>query len=74
MHFIRGAGSHGMRGMVPARSMKQWAPEGMRGHVQHPVLVRPLLEVSREQTVRHCREIKVSPILDESNSDMSFFP
>ncbi len=73
MHFIRGAGSHGMRGMLPARSMKQWAPDGMRGQVQHPVLVRPLLEVSREQTVRHCRDINVSPFMDESNSDISFF-
>ncbi len=73
MHIIRGAGLHGMRGMLPARSMKQWAPEDIREQDQHPVLVRPLLEISREQTVRHCIDIDVSPTQDKSNYDLSFF-
>ena len=59
MHVIRGSGLSGLRGM-----------EGVsRGHSNtgNPVLVRPLLGVTREETVDYCRELKLEPRHDESN-------
>ena len=59
MHVIRGSGLSGLRGM-----------EGVsRSHSNtgNPVLVRPLLGVTREETVDYCRELKLEPRHDESN-------
>jgi tRNA(Ile)-lysidine synthase len=70
MHFLRGAGASGLRGMLPKTSMDEWVgvPEG-----KGKWLVRPLLEITREQTVAHCRGQGLEPIHDPSNEDLSYF-
>lgn len=69
MHFLRGAGPSGLRGMLPLTRMDDWAgiPEaaGM-------VLIRPLLGITRDQTQAHCAAIDLEPREDKSNLDMSF--
>ena len=60
MHLVRGTGLTGLAGMRPSSS---WP---LPGH-EHLLLVRPLLEVSRGDTERYCREEGVSPCLDVTN-------
>ena len=61
MHLVRGAGTRGLRGMQPVGAWKS-AP----GHTQLTV-VRPLLEVSHEQTEAYCRAHELQPRSDSSN-------
>jgi len=69
MHWLRGAGPEGLRGMLPATDLAVWAkgapPRSLR-------LVRPLLELRREDTEAYCREAGWKPRRDESNLDLSF--
>ncbi|MBN1179885.1 MAG: tRNA lysidine(34) synthetase TilS [Anaerolineae bacterium] len=77
MHFLRGAGPAGLRGMLPAtplahyRLSKQIAefplPDVM------PVLVRPLLETSRAEVERYCAEQGLEACFDRSNLDTTYF-
>jgi len=63
MHLIRGAGIRGLRGLQP-RS-KWLSPEhGL-------TIVRPLLEISREETVRYCQNHHLIPRIDTSNLSLS---
>jgi tRNA(Ile)-lysidine synthase len=58
MHIIRGSGTEGLAAM-PARS--PW-PFG-----KGPDIVRPLLELRREDTLRYCRESGIEPRIDSTN-------
>jgi len=60
MHLVRGSGLTGLAGMRPSSS---WPFPGR----DDLLLVRPLLEVSREETERYCREEDLSPCLDVTN-------
>lgn len=65
MHFLRGAGSAGLRGM-PHRSLPNpWSTT--------LPLVRPLLGFWREEVLAYCEENALQPIADESNQDRRFF-
>jgi tRNA(Ile)-lysidine synthase len=64
MHFVRGTGLAGLRGMLPVTGLPD-APEYL--------LVRPLLSVTRREVERYCREHELSPLYDPSNEDLSFF-
>jgi tRNA(Ile)-lysidine synthase len=70
MHFLRGAGPSGLRGILPDTKLTDWVdiPQGEKIH-----LVRPLLEIRRSQTEEFCRELKLLPVEDPSNKDPSFF-
>jgi len=70
MHFLRGAGPSGLRGILPDTRLSDWVdiPEGEGIH-----LIRPLLEIRRSQTEQVCDELKLEPIQDPSNADPSFF-
>ena len=59
MHVVRGSGLTGLRGME-AVSRREIA--GVE-----TTLLRPLLSVSREETVEYCRASGLRPRLDESN-------
>jgi tRNA(Ile)-lysidine synthase len=67
MHFLRGAGPEGLRGMLPLTSMDDWVdvPDG-KG-IQ---LVRPLLEIARSQTIAYCEANGLTPVQDPSNQDL----
>jgi tRNA(Ile)-lysidine synthase len=69
MHILRGAGVHGLRGMLPRTPLAEWAePAGAEGMV----LIRPLLSTWRSQTEAHCRAAALRPRRDATNDDMAF--
>ncbi len=65
MHFLRGAGLAGLSGMTYRKVMPIWDAE--------IPLVRPLLDVWREDVERYLSEKGVTPRFDESNLDRTYF-
>lgn len=71
MHLLRGAGTSGLRGLepcspIPCRSCQPAA-------INHQILaIRPLLDVTREETMHYCREHRLEPRIDSSNLSLSF--
>ena len=63
MHLIRGAGTRGMRGLQP---YTEW-PSKTGGLM----VIRPLLEVSHDETEGYCRRHRLAPRLDASNLSLS---
>lgn len=59
LHLVRGSGLAGLRGMAP---LSRQVLDG-RG----VVLVRPMLEVTRQETLAYCQALGLSPRQDESN-------
>lgn len=72
MHFLRGAGLAGLRGMPYQLPMdnSQFRTGGSRLPI---VLVRPLLDVPRSEVEAYCKEHGLAPRLDASNTDTTFF-
>jgi tRNA(Ile)-lysidine synthase len=64
MHLIRGTGTRGLRGLSP---ITKWHPtrEGLS-------IIRPLLEVSRQETEQYCRDHKLETMIDKSNTSPDF--
>jgi tRNA(Ile)-lysidine synthetase-like protein len=75
MHFLRGAGLAGLRGMLPATPITDYRL--LEPFIQHPVsgvqLVRPLLEVPRAEIERYCADQGLTPRFDRSNLDTTYF-
>jgi len=65
MHFLRGSGTRGLRGMSMHFLPHPWS-------VTIP-LVRPLLTTSREEILKYCEEQHLEPSHDSSNQDINFF-
>jgi tRNA(Ile)-lysidine synthase len=59
MHLIRGSGTRGMRGLLP---INHWTSSA--GSL---TIIRPLLELSREDTTSYCRRHHLQPRTDASN-------
>ncbi len=57
LHIIRGTGTRGLAGLQPV---------AQRGPV---IVIRPLLDVTREETVTYCRRHRLQPRLDPTNLD-----
>jgi tRNA(Ile)-lysidine synthase len=65
MHFIRGAGLSGLKGMEYRTVLPVFDTE--------IPLVRPLLSLWRRETESYCREHNLEPHIDVSNTDTAFF-
>jgi tRNA(Ile)-lysidine synthase len=65
MHFLRGAGLPGLSGMDPRRTLAAYESE--------IPLVRPLLEVWREEIEVYVAEAGLEPRMDISNRDTTYF-
>jgi tRNA(Ile)-lysidine synthase len=63
MHLIRGSGTRGLRGLQPS-TLWQSGEESF-------IIVRPLLEISHQETEGYCRQHKLTPRLDASNLSLS---
>jgi tRNA(Ile)-lysidine synthase len=63
MHLIRGTGTGGLRGLQPINSWQTGA-----GII---TVVRPLLDVTRQETFEYCRRYRLRPRLDVSNFSLS---
>ncbi|MDP2931838.1 MAG: tRNA lysidine(34) synthetase TilS [Chloroflexota bacterium] len=59
MHLVRGTGTRGLRGLQPEVTW-QMGDDKL-------TVVRPLLSVTRDETVAYCREHRLEPRLDTSN-------
>jgi len=65
MHLIRGSGTRGLRGLLP---FNRWLyPDGVIN------IIRPLLELTREETAAYCRQHNLKPRTDTSNLSMEPF-
>jgi tRNA(Ile)-lysidine synthase len=65
IHVLRGAGLQGLSGMA---SVSPWPLPGQ----EDLTLVRPLLCLSRADTVAYCRASGLAPVADESNDSDAF--
>jgi tRNA(Ile)-lysidine synthase len=65
MHFLRGAGLSGLRGM-PLRAL----PNAWSRAIP---LVRPLLSTWRAEVLAYCAEHGLEPVFDSTNQDQAFF-
>lgn len=92
MHWLRGSGLAGLRGMLPVtplaeyRLIEDWgvssgqssalghnAPSELPSNVGLPVLVRPLLNVTRCEIEAYCQQHNLHPRIDRSNLDTTYF-
>lgn len=72
MHFLRGAGLAGLRGMLPKAPLSVYRLlEGQTGAALS--LVRPLLETPRTEVEAYCAEHGLRPRFDRSNLDTTYF-
>jgi tRNA(Ile)-lysidine synthase len=63
MHLVRGTGTRGLRGLQPRA---EWQSSG-----SSLTIIRPLLQVSREETASYCQDNKLMPRIDASNLSLS---
>lgn len=87
MHFLRGSGPAGLRGMLPATPItdyrmlelprtKDAGGKKQDSCILHPascIIIRPLLEVERADIERYCAEHGLQPRFDRSNLDTTYF-
>jgi tRNA(Ile)-lysidine synthase len=62
MHVIRGSGTRGLRGILPT------SQRTTSGH--KITIIRPLLELTREETVNYCLENRLKPRTDAGNASL----
>jgi tRNA(Ile)-lysidine synthase len=63
LHLIRGTGTRGLKGLQPSTEWKS-----KTGSI---TIIRPLLEVSREETEDYCQSHELKPRTDASNVSLS---
>jgi len=82
MHFLRGAGLAGLRGMLPLTPLTDYRL--LDPFLQTPIpdprppvstlqLIRPLLEISRREIEHYCADHDLTPRFDRSNLDTTYF-
>ncbi len=78
MHFLRGSGLAGLRGMLPLaplteyRLLEPFLPPPVTGQ-RLPVLIRPLLQTPRAAVEAYCSQHDLQPRFDRSNLDTTYF-
>ena len=65
MHFLRGCGLAGLRGMMPLSVDHPWK--------SRIPLIRPLLKCRKVEILAYCSEKKLDFVEDKSNRDLTFF-
>jgi len=63
MHLIRGTGTRGLRGLQPS---SRWQSVG-----NSLTIIRPLLQISRQETEGYCQQHQLVPRFDASNLSLS---
>lgn len=70
MHFLRGSGLAGLRGMQPR---SKWPTINSQTAMGNLCLIRPLLFVTRREILDYCAMHGLAPRFDRSNEDTTFF-
>jgi tRNA(Ile)-lysidine synthase len=77
MHWLRGAGLAGLRGMLPATRLTDLrllqAQQDRDADQADLWLVRPLLDTERSDIERYCRAHNLVPRFDRSNLDTTYY-
>lgn len=76
MHWIRGAGLAGLRGMLPSTALADYRLLGGQSSPEPRValrLIRPLLEVPRVEIEAYCDYYELESRFDRSNLDKTYF-
>jgi len=75
MHWLRGSGLAGLRGMLPLTDLEEMRLEA--AWPDHPPLdlqlIRPLLEIPRAEIEAYCLEHELKPRFDRSNLDTTYY-
>jgi len=75
MHWLRGAGLAGLRGMLPLTQLSEMRLEA--AWPDHPPLdlqlIRPLLETPRAEVETYCWQHGLKPRFDRSNLDTTYY-
>ena len=72
MHILRGTGTSGLRGLEPCSPFPFCHSEPKAKNLGL-VVIRPLLNVTRKETLNYCQEHQLKPRIDSSNLSLSFF-
>jgi len=74
MHILRGTGITGLCGLASC-SPVAYDSQGtsMRAKQSNLLVIRPLLNITREETTSYCQEHQLNPRIDSSNLSPSFF-
>jgi tRNA(Ile)-lysidine synthase len=77
MHWLRGSGLAGLRGMLPLTLLGDYrlleGNAGLPSFSPHLRLIRPLLEVTRAEIEAYCDYYRLEPRFDRSNLDTTYF-
>jgi tRNA(Ile)-lysidine synthase len=83
MHILRGTGITGLCGLAPCspmaydsqRTSLPASPLSLRAPTRRGnlLVIRPLLDIMREETASYCQEHQLEPRIDSSNLSPSFF-
>jgi tRNA(Ile)-lysidine synthase len=87
MHFLRGSGLSGLRGMLPKMRIAELrlrsAPVGIRNYdsafrlpnseLKDIFLIRPFLETPRSAIEEYCAQYDLHPRIDSTNADTTYF-
>ncbi len=71
MHILRGSGISGLRGLSPCSPMPP-CRSGLQVKALGLLVIRPLLDVTRQETLSYCGEHQLAPHADSSNICRSF--
>ena len=87
MHILRGAGTSGLRGLEPCSAFPLPYSGPVASYHSEPVtschsepkaknlgllVIRPLLDIAREETLSYCQNHHLEPRIDSSNLSLSF--
>jgi tRNA(Ile)-lysidine synthase len=74
LHLLRGCGTDGLRGLTQEGFLIQAQPEvsTIKNQKSKINVVRPLLQLSREQTSQYCHQQNIQFRVDSSNKDWQF--
>jgi tRNA(Ile)-lysidine synthase len=77
MHFLRGSGLSGLRGMLPKMlisDLRLPSEPLATGHPQSKIhLIRPLLDMPRSAIDEYCAQHDLYPRVDATNADTTYF-